>query len=72
MVSFEACPTCRQARGYFLIMCFIGCDTPYTGFLGPGDIDGYLESSGCRDCLPCGWIRFYLHQDDTGTPEVYK
>ena len=29
-----------------VIMCFIGCDTPYTGFLGAGDIDGYLESAG--------------------------
>ena len=29
-----------------LAVIFVGCDTPYTGFLGPGDIDGYLESTG--------------------------
>ena len=29
-----------------LAVIFIGCDTPYTGFLGAGDIDGYLESAG--------------------------
>ena len=45
-----------------LAVIFVGCDTPYTGFLGAGDIDGYLESAGAdRDCLPCGWVRLYLH-----------
>ena len=34
-----------------LAVIFIGCDTPYTGFLGAGDIDGYLESAG--DDRPC-------------------
>ena len=48
-----------------LAVIFIGCDTPYTGFLGAGDIDGYLESAG-DESLPCGWVRFYLHPDDTG------
>ena len=34
-----------------LVMFFVGCDTPYTGFLGPGDIDGYLE--GTSDDTVC-------------------
>ena len=34
-----------------LAVIFVGCDTPYTGFLGAGDIDGYLESTGAdRPC----------------------
>ena len=37
-------------------LCFIGCDTPYTGFLGAGDIDGYLESTGNETvCLADGF-----------------
>ena len=39
-----------------LAVIFIGCDTPYTGFLGAGDIDGYLESAGAdRVCLADGF-----------------
>ncbi len=39
-----------------LAVIFMGCDTPYTGFLGPGDIDGYLESAGAdRVCLADGF-----------------
>ena len=39
-----------------LAVIFIGCDTPYTGFLGAGDIDGYLESAGTdRVCLADGF-----------------
>ena len=30
----------------FGLVLLYGCDTPYTGFLGAGDIDGYLESAG--------------------------
>lgn len=29
-----------------LTIAFSGCDTPYTGFLGPGDIDKYVEDTG--------------------------
>ena len=39
-----------------LAVIFIGCDTPYTGFLGAGDIDGYLESAGAETvCLADGF-----------------
>ena len=39
-----------------LAVIFIGCDTPYTGFLGAGDIDGYLESTGEETvCLADGF-----------------
>ena len=39
-----------------LAVIFIGCDTPYTGFLGAGDIDGYLESAGNETvCLADGF-----------------
>ena len=39
-----------------LLVIFIGCDTPYTGFLGAGDIDGYLESAGNETvCLADGF-----------------
>ena len=39
-----------------LMVIFIGCDTPYTGFLGPGDIDGYLEGTGDETvCLNDGF-----------------
>ena len=39
-----------------LVVIFMGCDTPYTGFLGPGDIDGYLESTGDETvCLADGF-----------------
>ena len=39
-----------------LAVIFIGCDTPYTGFLGAGDIDGYLESTGNETvCLADGF-----------------
>ena len=39
-----------------LVVIFIGCDTPYTGFLGPGDIDGYLEGTGDETvCLNDGF-----------------
>ena len=38
------------------IVLLYGCDTPYTGFLGAGDIDGYLESAGGdRVCLADGF-----------------
>ena len=29
-----------------LVVIFVGCETPYTGFLGPGDIDKYVDSTG--------------------------
>ena len=39
-----------------LAVIFIGCDTPYTGFLGAGDIDGYLESTDDETvCLADGF-----------------
>ena len=39
-----------------LIGFFVGCDTPYTGFLEAGDIDGYLESTGAETvCLADGF-----------------
>ena len=39
-----------------LAVIFVGCDTPYTGFLGAGDIDGYLESTGDETvCLADGF-----------------
>ena len=39
-----------------LAVIFMGCDTPYTGFLGPGDIDGYLEGTGDETvCLADGF-----------------
>ena len=39
-----------------LAVIFVGCDTPYTGFLGAGDIDGYLESTGDKTvCLADGF-----------------
>ena len=38
------------------LVLLYGCDTPYTGFLGPGDIDGYLESRGDETvCLVDGF-----------------
>ena len=39
-----------------LAVIFMGCDTPYTGFLGPGDIDGYVERTGKETvCLADGF-----------------
>ena len=38
------------------LVLFYGCDTPYTGFLGAGDIDGYLESTDDETvCLADGF-----------------
>ena len=38
------------------LVVITGCDTPYTGFLGPGDIDGYLEGTGDETvCLADGF-----------------
>ena len=38
------------------LVLFYGCDTPYTGFLGAGDIDGYLEGTGDETvCLADGF-----------------
>ena len=40
----------------FGLVLLYGCETPYTGFLGAGDIDGYLESAGAdRVCLADGF-----------------
>ena len=39
-----------------LAVIFMGCDTPYTGFLGPGDIDKYVERTGKETvCLADGF-----------------
>ena len=39
-----------------LAVIFIGCDTPYTGFLGPGDINKYVEDTGAETvCLADGF-----------------
>ena len=35
----------------FLVGFFVGCDTPYSGTLGPDDFNGWITEQGGRFCV---------------------